>query len=359
MAKEKIATMQKVAHVTGFSVSTVSRVLNSHDFASDDTRDRVMKAAKNLGYVRLRRRGVSQPLTSLGKNHENMSGSDNIVLLAPETVLGSLESPDWIYRDVVPVLQRTAKENNFHLILSSYGPDDQWKPSEIAARNISGVLWMAHDREDLLARISKIVPAVVINDNTLWPPQTSVMCSNRMVLLKAIEHLHKLGHRRVGYFDVYEPPEKTSIHCRERLAAYREAIRRFDMDTDPELCILGKFGCNEHPEAVAKAMDRMIAMKSMPTAMVAPLRYSIEFLKETRQRSINVPEDMSIVALDNAPAAEWVDPSLTVIDCAFGRCAEVAVELLLEEKNTHRKYARTILMEPELIVRKSTAKHRF
>ncbi len=158
MAKGKVATMQRVADEIGVSVSTVSRIFNSSDFAKDDTRDRVMKAAARLGYTRLRRREASYPISTLGRGLAN--ALENIVLLAPETMLDRLESSDWIYQDVVPTLQRLAKKNGFHLILSSYGIDDQWEHTAINTMHVSGVLWMAHDQEEFLASISKTVPVV-------------------------------------------------------------------------------------------------------------------------------------------------------------------------------------------------------
>jgi DNA-binding LacI/PurR family transcriptional regulator len=350
MTKGKTATMQKVADEIGVSVSTVSRIFNSSEFAKDDTRDRVMKAAARLGYTRMRRRGVSHPISMLGRNQ----ALKNIVLLAPEAFLDRLESSDWIYQDVVPTLQRLAKKNDFHLILSSYGIDDQWEHTAMNTMNITGVLWMAHDQEKLLARISKTLPVVVLNDNSLWPPQTSVICNDRIVLFKSVDHLAKLGHKRIAFFDVDEKPNP-ALHSKLRVHAYHEAMNHFHMEQNPDLCILERFGPEEHPQAIARAMDRMAAMESTPTAIITSLTYSIQFLKEARARSIDVPQDLSIVAIDNAPAAEWVDPSLTVVDCVFGRCAEVAVDLLLKE-TSHQKQAQAILVEPKLIVRNSTAK---
>lgn len=358
MTKKNTATMQKVADATGVSVSTVSRVFNSSEFAKQETRARIIRAADRLGYTRLRRRAVSYPMTSLGRNHASTADLGNIVLLASEIVLRGLESQDWIYRDVVPTLHRLEREKGFHLILSSYGRDDQWDPAAITADHIGGVLWMAHDREDLLDRINRTVPVVVINDNTLWPPRTSVVTSDRMVLFKATEHLAGLGHRRVAYFADDATLAELPGHDPARLAAYHDAIAHFNLDTDPSLCVLEQFGINEHPQAVARAMDHMLSMETRPTALITSLRYSIQFLKEARRCSIAVPTELSIVAIDNAPAAEFVDPSLTVVDCVFGRCAEVAIEMLLEQKNGPPESVRTVLIEPKLIVRKSTARPR-
>ena len=142
------ATMQKVADNVGVSVSTVSRILNSPDFAKKETRESVLKAAARLGYAGLRRRGSPSPVAPLA-GHERAEGALNtIVLLAPESALDRLQSPDWIFGDVIPTLQRVAREKGFHLILSSYGPDDQWDSAVMTDRHICGVLWMAHDQED-------------------------------------------------------------------------------------------------------------------------------------------------------------------------------------------------------------------
>lgn len=348
MLREK-PTMQMVADTVGVSVSTVSRVLNSEDFATKETRHRIFEAAATLGYTPSRAKHASRPDKA---EHEDGTLS-TILLMAPDPLLDGLDAPDWIFRDVIPTLQLAAKKHGFRLILSSYAQDEEWGDAT-ADRQVCGVLWMAHAREDLLARIAKTLPVVVINDGSLWPPHTSVLCNNRMVLFKAVEHLRDLGHDRIAYFDADESPKRPNVHCRERLLAYHEAVDYFGLAKDASLCLRERFGVNEHPAAVAKAMDKIFAMASPPTALIAPLRYSIQFLNESRKRGVAVPDGMSLVGIDNAPAAEWVDPPLTVVDCVYNRCAEAAIELLVEEKANPQRKARTLLLEPELIIRAST-----
>lgn len=357
MAARATPTMQKVADTAGVSVSTVSRIFNSPDFAKQETRETVIAAAQKVGYRVARRREGLLDGESTEKPGRSRVGAKQIILLAPEQVFGGVNSPDWIFRDVVPTLQRVAREKAFQLILYSYGAQDdlQFDLSSIAKDKVFGVLWLANGQSaDLLSRVAKSAPVVVINDDAFWPPRASVMSNNRVVLFKAVEHLSELGHRRIAYFDADESPN-VSVHSRERLAEYHEAIAHFKLDVDPGLVVLERFGMNEHPQAVARAMDRLTGAKSQPTALIAPLGYSIQFLKETRKRGIRVPEDLSVLAIDNAPVASLVEPSLTVIDCGFASCAEMAVDLLLEQVDPARRSAKTVLLEPRLLPRNSTA----
>lgn len=350
--------MGDIANSSGVSVSTVSRILNDTHFACSETRNRVMQTVKELGYSRLRRRNA-RVLPGFVRDSSVNSEMKHIVLLASASKLHNLESSEWIYRDIVPVLQRLSREKGFHLSLSSYECDDRWTPPTTLAKHVDGVLWMGDDHESLLSSIGKRVPIVAINVDSLWPPQTRVVTSERMVMYKAVEHLASLGHRRIGYFNCDLAENNLPHRCRDRLLAYREAIFRLGLDCDNELCLLERFGMNEHPQAVARAMNRLLAIPSPPTSLIAPLKYSIEFLRESRKRGICVPFDLSIVAIDNAMAAECVDPALTVVDCVLGKCAKVAVDLLLGSQSPNIRHrailSQTIYVEPRLIVRDSTA----
>jgi LacI family transcriptional regulator len=355
MAREA-PTMQKVADSVGVSVSTVSRILNSPDFAKPETRDNVIAAAHKLGYRGLSRREGSLHRDGVSGSLKSKRTRKQIVLLAPDQLFGGVKSPDWIFRDVIPTLQRLGREKGFQLLLSSYSHDDFPDIAALSSDKVFGVLCLANGQEQaFMERIAQSVPFVFINDDASWPPRASVMSNNRMVMFKAVEHLARLGHRRIGYFDADESPRKISVHSRERLGAYREALAYFDLDTETDLFIQERFGFNEHPQAVCRAMDRIEGLSSRLTALIAPLGYSIQFLKETRKRSIRIPEDMSLLAIDNAPVAEMVDPSLTVVDCCFAECTEAALDLLMDQAQQGRMNAKTILYEPKLVIRNSTA----
>jgi LacI family transcriptional regulator len=356
-AAKKSITLLEVADCAGVSVSTVSRVLNGLDVATKETRDAVIKAAIRMGYTRPRRSGSTNTIQPVIDQSNDAGPLANLLLLAPREMLWYLKSPDWIFRDMVPSLYRAAYDNGFQLVLASYSEDDQWNAIKAASDNVGGIIWMPgvidNRNADLLSHVAKLAPVVVINDDSSWPPRTCVMANNRTVLFTAVEHLVELGHRRIAYFDADQA--HINVHCRERLAAYRQAVTHFGIADDPGLCVLEQFGNGQHPQAVAKAMDRLQSGTAGATAIVAPLMYAIQFLKETRKRSIHVPTDMSVVAVDNAQAAELVDPPLTVIDCGFRQCAALAVQLIIEQHRLQQDIVQTVLLEPSLIVRGSTA----
>lgn len=357
MAARTGSTMQEVADSVGVSVSTVSRILNSPTFAKKKTRESVLAAATKLGYHGRTRNSAVQVEESAPVRSKPQA-QRQIVLFAPEQKFGGVNSPDWIFRDVIPTLHRVLREKDLNLLLASYREEDTPDLSNLGAEQTCGVLWMADghgQNQALLARIAKCAPVVVINDDSIWPPQACVIANNRMVMFKAVEHLAGLGHRRIGYFDALPTAGKLSVHTRERIAELSQAIEAFGLEASADWMIMERFGINGHPQAVAKAMDRIAAMKSPPSAMIAPLCYALQFLKELRERNIRVPKDMSLLAIDNAAVAEMVEPALTVIDCNFRGCAETAVELLLEQTDPQRQSAKTVQVEPRLIVRDSTA----
>ena len=88
----KTATMQAVADAIGVSVSTVSRVLSSPEFARDDTRYRVLKAAESLGYSRSHRRQSAQPIRFLSGSNSRETNVRNIVLMASDEMLKFIDA---------------------------------------------------------------------------------------------------------------------------------------------------------------------------------------------------------------------------------------------------------------------------
>jgi DNA-binding LacI/PurR family transcriptional regulator len=257
---------------------------------------------------------------------------------------------------VIGSVQRIAEEQGFHLIVSSYDDNDDSIPAVIQNKCVDGIIWFSSYNPKAIVSMEKLIPLVLVNNAMYWPPISSALPDERVMYLQGIDHLQNLGHRRIGSFFANRPfCHLISVLGEERETWFKSAINHFGLDNDPALIHRLTFQRHEHAEAMVHAMDYFLALEPRPTALVSELVYIVEFLKECRKRGIRVPEDMSMVAIDESNIARMVDPPLTTLGSRHEECGRVAADLLFQKIADPDQSPQTIRITPELIVRKSTA----
>jgi len=163
--------------------------------------------------------------------------------------------------------------------------------------------------------------------------------------------LTSLGHRRIG---IISGPLSTTTG-QGRLQGYYKALEEAELAADPELVQMVGF----KRTSGIQAMEQLLALRKPPTAIFA----SNNLLGEAamfalRQRGIHIPEDISLIMFDDVPWASLVMPPLTVVAQPISLLGTNAVEQLvqrLQHPNVPVIEGRTIMLEPELIVRASCA----
>jgi LacI family transcriptional regulator len=333
------STIQDIAARAGVSVTTVSRVLNGRPDVSEATRAAVLQHVEQTGYE------TNRNARGLVSGRSSLIGVTVPVVQAEyfgQLVAGVTEA---LYEhDLRVVLCPTRNEHDRELSLLArlmHGTTDGAiliHPSETS--------------DELLRTQQREYPLVVIDppvsiDRSI-PVVGSAHWSGGRV---ATEHLLELGHRRIA---VITGPAQWSA-SKERLAGYRSALQAAGLEPSPELECESDFTV----EGGKRAAERLLLLQHRPTAIFALNdNMAVGVLHAARRRGIAVPEELSVVGVDDAGLAATVVPPLTTIRQPLQEMGRVAVSLLWRILQERQIEAAPILLSTQLIVRESTAEHR-
>lgn len=341
-------TQKAVALEANVSQTLVSLVLSGASIdVAEKTRQQILDAAKKLGY-------------SIRKKPSTAVRSKALAYIRPVNNRGE-HTEEWIYKgyddfydQMQNLLLEEALGHGYSLIVR---PDDgahsltQW----LTEWDVDGVIW--HGASDLAEWIGKRYPMVQLHRQQVIDAD-AVMLNQSEITILSMQHLLKQGHRRILF--AAGPPPDVFIR-RARYKAYLEFIEEHNLPLweeclDQEALDYFKGGATTlHLHAVQLA--RMIEEKvpGRPTAVVVGDHGAYYFMQYFQRRGIRVPEDISVVGIDNIAPDVFSYPKLTTIDNCRTEVARQVVELLVERIKSPERPHRKIYVTPKLIERESVA----
>jgi len=284
------------------SVSTVSRALAKPDNVAPQTLAKVLDTARGMGYrPNLAARGL-------------VTGrSGTIGLIVPD-----LENP--FFASVTKGVQSRARTSGYAVIIadSDEDPSVEEELARTLSKQVDGlVMCSPRAPESVIVELALECPMVLVNRECGHIP--TVRIDNLEGVRQAMVHLHALGHRTIAW--VGGP--STSWSNTERLAALHTIAAR---QPDTELIDLGSF--QPYVSGGVAAGDLVIA-----SGATAVLAYNdlvgFGLLKRLRLRGIRVPEDISVVGVDNIPMSALTTPTLTSVGIPLVSCGRAGVDILL------------------------------
>jgi DNA-binding LacI/PurR family transcriptional regulator len=333
----KAPTMKDVAEIAGVSIQTVSAVVNNKPEISQETRTRVLAAIERLDY---RPYSVARSLRTRQTRTIALVLS-NIASIAIAAMASAAEEH--------------AHSFGYSLILYNTHNDVDRETSYFnaaAQQWVDGMIFIPAmgklGRVDILETAG--IPSVAIDripDNYSGP---AVMLDNIQAGRLAGEHLVDLGHRHIAHIG---GPLQLRL-ARERLAGFQQALAA--RGVEPGSCAIeeGKFNC----ETGYQAMQRLLEYQSRPTAVFAANDLmAIGAMRAVDEAGLRVPDDISVIGVDDIQVANFQTPPLTTIRQPFIQLATFSVQLLLDILAGKELAQSQIVIDPVLIVRQSTANH--
>ncbi len=329
------ATLQDLANQLGLSPATVSVVINgapSPGAIPARTQERILAAARAAHY----RPNIFA--RSLRKKR-----SFTIGVMVPEisegyaaTVLSGIED-------------QLLQEGYFYFVVSHrHHPDliDEY-PRMLMGRAVEGIVAV-----DTAVRHGLPVPMVAVSGHTAVEGVTSIVLNHRRAAALAIEHLHGLGHRRIAFIKGQRFSSDTAV----RWQAIGAAAAKCDVKVDPEL-VTQLEGDSPTPEPGYFAAQQLLSANARFTALFCFNDISaIGAIRALRDAGLRVPQDVSVVGFDDIQAAAFQNPGLTTVRQPLRRMGAMAAQTVLQRiQATSSTICDQIVVEPELIVRSSTA----
>lgn len=325
--------LQDVADRAGVSKSIASRVLNGDPTVSvrSETRRRVLTAARNLAY---RPDPVARALAS------SVTGA--LALLVP-----AFDNP--AYTPIIRGAYRQARARGF-ILLSAEDFDDQQADEAftelVESGRVDGLLIAsALPAGRLLAALRRHwVPHVFVN-RAIPGEICNIVLDVASASELALEHLAHLGHTRIGHL---AGPAKIEA-ARRREEAFVAAAEARGLSQ----VIVERSAFSE--QAGAAAASRILTRHPGLTALyVSSFVQAVGVLRAARRHGRDVPGDLSVIAYEDVPLAEYLDPPLTTIAMPMEALGASAVDALIGQIQGQAPGLEMLAAAPELVERGST-----
>lgn len=298
-------TIYDVARESGYSIKTVSRVINEAPNVRDETVARVRAAIELLQYH------PDPAAQRLGGGKLPTIG----------VLVDSIDDP--FFAQVVAVIEARAMNVGMDVLVASTGMDQHRMRTQIqrlARRGVAGLVIAPFGDEKVVAEaLPHDVPVVVIDRKCGVTDKDVVRVTDEQGATDAVRHLVARGHRRIGFLG------KTSAFTTlvDRYAGYERALGEAGIEVDPRLVETRAWSAEEaYPYALA-----MLATPEAPTAVFAASPMMGLGVLRAQQRLHR--QDVALVIFGDYPVAELMTPPTTVVDQRPSAIADTAFDLLV------------------------------
>lgn len=326
-------TMQDVAELSKVSKQTVSAVINGKPGITEETRERVLAAIAQTNY----RMDLTARSLRTGRTH-------TVALLVTDIsspVLGTMAS----------AAEERLYAQNYNLVLYNTHDDlerERFYVDSILQRSVDGVMFVsAWDESTALEKLQAAgIPIVVVDRVPQRYDGPAVLLDNVCAGRLAGAHLQELGHRRLAHIS---GPAQVHI-ARERLFGFQQVLAEQQV---ARLAV--EQADNWHVKSGYNAMQRLLARTDDFSAVLcAGDLLAIGAMHALRQAGRHVPEDVSVMGIDDIELAAYLAPPLTTISQSIADMAVQGVELLLAQLEGSTPEPARVHITPRLVVREST-----
>ena len=330
-------TIKDIANYTGFSVATISLVLNQKATKiPQHTKDLILEAADKLNY------------------HPNQLAV-GLVKKRTETIgLVISDVSNVFFSNLAKGVEDACRKKGWNLILCNTNDKHSRELAYIqvlADKGVDGILFcMAQDSTDkkakesveLLERLK--LPFVMIDRFLEETKCSAVTVNHKSGGYMATNHLLSLGHKKIGC--LAGPLQLRD--CIGRLEGYEEALREHNIEYDKSLIFEGNYDKESGVLGADYFLEKKVSAIFAFNDMSAYGAYH-----QLKKRGISIPKEMALVGYDNIFFSELLDVPLTTVHQPIYEMGVEAVRQLIEEVEEEAGAKRRIVFQPELIIRKS------
>ncbi|WP_338407098.1 LacI family DNA-binding transcriptional regulator [uncultured Flavobacterium sp.] len=335
----KKTTIYDIAKNLNITAATVSRALNNNPKISSATRELVLKTAKALNYEQNR---LALALKS-GKSH-------NVGVIVPR-----IDSS--FFGSVIRGIEEEFNPHGYHVIICQTHEDENRENENIDTllnAQVDGILISTSNTKiDPFNRIlKKNIPLVFFDRSKTMNGVSSVTINDFKGGYKATKHLIDQGCTRIAHFS----GDRSIEIFNERFLGYKQALLDNGIDFKHEYVIQTKSTLEDG----RKAAQLLLEMKNPPNAIFSSSDFTaLGAIQEIKAQGLKIPEDICVSGFANEPFTKFMELSITSVDQSPLEMGKIAAKVLLEQVNNSNsvmKIEKRVVLEPELIIRKSSLK---
>jgi LacI family transcriptional regulator, galactose operon repressor len=309
LARENTPTIYDVAELSGLSISTVSRVLNSPDRVSGDARAKVLAAIDQLGFVPK----AEARARALQSNHR-------IGVLTP-----FFTAPSFVQR--LRGIDATIVNTNYELVIytvESLNRLQGYLASLPITGNLDGLIIMSLPIDDEgVGRLTKYGPETVLIENS-QPDFCSIEIDDYAGGKMAAQYLVSKQHHCCAFIGDIDPPDYAIRPVISRLIGFREGLAEAGITIPEEYIRSSPYD----QEPTRQAVLDLLSLSQPPTAIFAAADIqAMVVLKVAQELGVKVPANLAVIGFDDLEMADYV--GLTTIRQPLDDSGRIAAELLL------------------------------
>lgn len=332
-------TIHDVAKAANVSIATVSRVINKNYPVNINTRIRVEKVIKELGY---KPNEIARSLI--------LNTTSNIGVIVPGLT-------NIFFPTIVEGINNKLRENGFTLSLytSDNDPEEEKKLLEIImSRNMDGVIIIDPSVENLsngfIGSVSKKIPTILISGKIDKYDYNFVSYDEEVGTLEAFQHLYDLGHRKILFIR-----GATSLSYDLKENSYYEFIKKNNLDYKHILSV-GKGNNMDVVENTTEIFNELLRKEREFTAVFACNDLmAVGVINSCNSAGIKIPRDLSVIGFDNTLLSNISNPKLTSVDLNIKRVAETAAREIIALSKMDELSLDKVTFDSRLFLRDSCA----
>ena len=312
---------KEVARLAGVSEATVSRVFNNVGPMKEETRERVLRAAEQVGYVP---NALAQQLA------RKKSGNIGVILpFLPKVHLFST----YYFSEILSGIGEAANRFGYNLLLIFREPSDAkdyamlFRTQKIDACIVLGARDVPEERAALEQLKGEGYPFCLVNQRFDGTSFMTVDADHAEGSRQAVLHLIDGGRGKIAFLN--GPPEYSS--SRDRLAGYQAALRESGIRYMEELVFVGNYSRKSGYEQ-AERIGELIRSGGVDAVFAANDRMAIGLMQGLKELGIETGERYALVGYDNSDGSRIISPTLSTVEVPFYEMGRLAAEMLLNEE---------------------------
>lgn len=339
--------LYEIANAAGVSISTVSRVLNKDPSkpASKATAERIIKIAYNLGYF--------EPAHIFSPEEEKIN-RNLICFLTSESDTFN----DYFFSQLLLGIQKEASNLGYSIThtLSTSTISSEAICAHIRDSKPDGVILMGRVQKKIMNFLSDCTVNIVYAGlNKLEVDIDQVICDSYSAILHSVSYLAKCGFTKIGYIGTM-PAEKSHVLNEHRFRAFTDGLKLNDIKLDMNYCkniVL-------NTEQAYNAVVELIRSGNIPEAFCcANDNVAIGTISALNDYQYRIPDDVSVIGLDDIEMAKFMRPRLTTFNMQTGELGKFAVKILDDRIKNHHSTPVLIQLPSTLIERDSCLPKKF
>ncbi|MFS0862666.1 LacI family DNA-binding transcriptional regulator [Fredinandcohnia sp. 179-A 10B2 NHS] len=330
------STRDDVAKLAGVSPTTVSRVLNNNGYVSEDVRERVLAAIKELQYVpnRIARSLRTQKIGQVACITHGLSNS--------------------FYAEIVQGIEEVVIENGYTFSIYSTSLEREKLLNLVYEGFYDGLIILTEsefiDVVDF-QQVKERIPTAVYWDLGYPTTVPNVSVNLYEAMKKSVNYLLENGHKEIVYLG-YSRDGIDGVKENPRFHGYADSLTGKGISLDPDYLLY----VPNWQDTLSSGYEKTVELleKNIPFTAIAACNdlMAIGAIRALNERGIRVPEDVSVSGFDDVEIARMFNPALTTINIPKRQIGRSLMELLLQQLNGVTEIE-SIEYVPQLVVRES------